>query len=263
MAGAGTLVASCRGAMSSPQHASVCATDRRQTIVRLLSGTELFGALSPADLASCAAKFRLVRFEKGEVLFARGDAGEHLYLVESGQVRLATANGDGRELSFLIAAAGVVFGEISVFDGGPRSAEATALTPVKAYSLHRSDFRELSGAHPAISAAAVSFLCNRLRISNDKLEAIALYPMEVRLARFLLKALGNRQSPSGRRVPLELGYSQGELALLLGASRPKINGALATLEHAGAIGRTLDRLFCDPVKLVHIAQVEPSVRSSG
>ncbi len=78
--------------------------------------------------------------------------------------------------------------------------------------------------------------------------------MEVRLARYLLVALGNRQAPPGRRVPLELGFSQSELALLLGASRPKINAALGTLESAGAIGRTSDRLFCDPAKLATIAQ---------
>ena len=83
---------------------------------------------------------------------------------------------------------------------------------------------------------------------------IALYPLEVRLARFLLIALAGRQPPAGRRVPLELGFTQSELALLLGASRPKINVALGALENGGAIGRTSDRLFCDPAKLALIAQ---------
>ena len=100
----------------------------------------------------------------------------------------------------------------------------------------------------------VSFLCRRLRDVSDRLETIALYPMDVRLARFLLTALGNRQAPPGRRIPLELRFSQGELALLLGASRPKINAALGALESAGAIGRTSDRLFCDRAKLAAVAQ---------
>jgi hypothetical protein len=55
-------------------------------------------------------------------------------------------------------------------------------------------------------------------------------------------------------VPLELGFTQSELAMLLGASRPKINAALGELENAGAIGRTSDRLFCDPAKLDLVAQ---------
>jgi CRP/FNR family cyclic AMP-dependent transcriptional regulator len=64
------------------------------------------------------------------------------------------------------------------------------------------------------------------------------------------------QIPPGRRLPLELSFSQGELALLLGASHPKINVALGILEKAGAVGRTADRLFCDPAKLATIAQIE-------
>jgi len=225
-----------------------------ERVVELLAGTELFGTLAADDLAACAASFREAQFAKGEMLFARGDPGTHLYLVSEGQVRLAIATSGGRELSFDIAGAGALFGEIAVMDGWPRSAEATALTRTIAYILERSDFQRLRAAHPAISDAAVSFLCRRLRDVSDKLETVALYPMEVRLARFLLTALGNREAPPGRRVPLELQFSQGELALLLGASRPKINAALGVLESAGAIGRTSDRLFCDRAKLAQIAQ---------
>jgi CRP/FNR family cyclic AMP-dependent transcriptional regulator len=78
--------------------------------------------------------------------------------------------------------------------------------------------------------------------------------LHVRLARFLLFALGDRRAPPGKRIPLDLGFSQGELAQLLGASRPKVNSALGELESAGAIVRTLDRLFCDPDKLAEIAR---------
>jgi CRP/FNR family transcriptional regulator, cyclic AMP receptor protein len=224
------------------------------SIARLLADTPLFSTLAPDDLAACAAKFREVHFEKGALLFGRGDPGAHLFLVADGQVRLATATAGGRELSFQIAVAGDVFGEIALLDGWPRSAEATALTAVTAHILERSAFRELWSQHPAITDAVVAFLCRRLRDISDKLEGIALYPLEARLAKFLLVALGDQQPPPGRRLPLQLGYSQGELGLLLGASRPKINAALGALEQAGAIGRTQDRMFCDPAKLALVAQ---------
>jgi CRP-like cAMP-binding protein len=223
-------------------------------LTRLLADTDLFKDLDAGDLAACAAKFREQRFGKGQVLFGRGDVGTHLYLVAEGQVRLAIATADGRELSFQIAVAGDVIGEIAVLDGGPRSAEATALTPVVAFVLERNAFRQLWSMHPGVSNALIMFLCRRLRDASDRLEAIALYPMDVRLARFLLVALAGRQAPPGRRVPLELGFTQGELAMLLGASRPKINAALGVLEDAGAVGRTSDRLFCDPAKLAIIAR---------
>ena len=225
-----------------------------ELIIQLLKDTDLFAGLAAADQALCASKFRSFRFDKAQVLFRRGDPGTHLYLIGEGQVRLAIANPDGRELSFQIAAAGDLIGEIAVLDGGMRSAEATALTPVTAYGLERNAFRTLWAGNPGISDAVIAFLCRRLRGASDRLESIALYSMEVRLARFLLVALGDQRAPPGKRVPLELGFTQGELALLLGASRPKINAALGILEEAGAIGRTSDRLFCDPAKLALIAQ---------
>lgn len=227
-----------------------------KAILQLLATTDLFKVLGAADLAACAAKFRVIRFTKGEILFGRGDVGTHLYLVAEGQVRLAVATSEGRELSFQIAAVGDLIGEIAVLDGGPRSAEAAALTSVTTYALERAVFRELWSTHPSISSAVISFLCWRLRDASDRLEAVALYPIEVRLARFLLVALAGRQAPPGRRVPLGLGFTQSELAMLLGASRPKINLALRMLEAAGAVGRTSDRLFCDPTKLASIAQLD-------
>ena len=90
-------------------------------IIRLLAGTELFKELGSDDRAACAGKFRELQFNKGQILFGRGDVGTHLYLVAEGQVRLAIATADGRELSFQIAVAGDLIGEIAVLDGGPRS----------------------------------------------------------------------------------------------------------------------------------------------
>jgi CRP-like cAMP-binding protein len=220
-----------------------------EAIVRLLTSADLFKALAADDLAACAGKFRVVRFAKGQILFGRGDVGTHLYLIAEGQVRLAIATSEGRELSFQIATVGDLIGEIAVLDGGLRSAEATALTPVTTYAMERNAFRELWSVHPGVSSVIISFLCWRLRDVSSRLETLAL-------ARFLLVALAGRQAAPGRRVPLELGFTQGELAMLLGASRPKINLALGMLESAGAIGRTSDRLFCDPVKLASFAQLD-------
>ena len=223
-------------------------------LVSLLSRTDLFGALAADELAACAAAFRSLHFDKGATLFARGDPATSLYIVAEGRVRLAVTSEEGRELSFRHAAAGELFGEIGALDGSVRTADATALTAVTVFALDRNAFRALWQTHPGISAGVISFLCRRLRQTSSQLEAIALHPLEVRLARFLVFALGDRSAAPGKRVPLDLGFSQGELAQLLGATRPKVNIALGVLESAGAINRTLDRLFCDPVKLAEIAR---------
>src|SRR5262249_47345160 len=195
-----------------------------------------------------------VRFAKGEALFVRGDPGNCLYLVVEGRVRLSIATGGGRELSFRHAAPGDLFGEIAALDGGARTADATALTPVVACSLDRASLRQLLSSQSSIADKFVEFLCRRLRETSSQLETIALYPLHARIARFLLIVIGDQKPKPGHRLPLGLGFSQTELALLLGATRPKVNEALGVLEKAGAVGRTADRMFCDPVKLAEIAQ---------
>jgi CRP/FNR family cyclic AMP-dependent transcriptional regulator len=223
-------------------------------VVSLLAGTSLFGDLGADDLAACAAAFAKLQFAKGQALFVRGDAGTHLYVVEDGRVRLSISTAKDRKLSFRVAGRGHLFGEIAALDGAPRSADATAITAVTVHALERTTFRALWSGRPAVAARVVAFLCARLRETTTQLESIALLPLEVRLAQFLLAALGGRVAAPGRRVALELGFSQGELSQLLGASRPKVNAAVGVLEQAGAVRRTLDRMFCDPGRLREIAR---------
>ncbi len=222
-------------------------------LVDLLGKTELFGGLNADELAACAELFREVKFVKGQSLFVRGEKANNLYLVAQGRVRLAITTEDGKELSLRHTVPGEIFGEVGILDGGVRTADATALTPVTAYRLEQNDFHQLWSKRVSLTERLIAFLCQRLRETSYQLESIALHPLHVRLARFFLVAVGDRKAPQGKRIPIELGMSQNEIALLLGASRPKINEALGTLERSGAINRTIDRIFCDPGQLREIA----------
>jgi len=225
-------------------------------VAALLAQTELFGPLPEETRQAAAEAFHPVRFEAGRTLFLHGDAGSHAYVVAEGLVRLGLGSAAGREISVRIAGPGALLGEIAILDGGPRSADATAISPVVAFALAAADLDRLIGRHPDLARATVRYLCARLRATTDRLEGIALHSLEVRLARFLLEALHGRTAEGGRRPALDLGYSQSELARLIGGSRPKTNLALGALEEAGAIRRTADRLFCDPELLTAIAGLD-------
>ena len=195
-------------------------------LTSMLAGTELFGKLPPEAVAQIADRMHTVQFKRGQTIYERGDAGNALYLIRSGQIRFSVVSGDGRELSVRMANAGEIIGEIAVLDRQPRTATAVALTAVTAHSLSRTDLDRLLLQESQLARNAIDFLCHRLRDTTEQLELIALYPIEVRLARFLLIALKGAGAQAGKRIPLELGFSQGELAQLLGASRPKVNLAL-------------------------------------
>ena len=229
----------------------------KTAIVELLGRTPLFGSLDEAERHAVAEEMREVNFDPSQVIFARGDAGREIYLVVSGRVRLSVLTAEGRELSFAHAQAGSIFGEIAMLDGGPRSADATAVGKVSALSLSKPALKRLMETQPHVADAAVRFLCSRIREADQQLEAIALYPIEGRLARFFLAAARAKAPGSEEgRVTIELPISQSELALLIGASRPKVNTALSMLESSGALERNGSKIVCDIEELQAIAGAE-------
>jgi CRP-like cAMP-binding protein len=229
----------------------------QRAIADLLAKTALFGSLADSDRNSIASRMRRVEFAPDQMIFSRGDPGKELYLVLEGRIRLSILSSDGRELSFAHAGAGAIFGEIAALDGGERTAGATAISRVQAMALPQRAMLELVENNAKVAAAAIRFLCTRLRETDQRLEAIALHRIEVRLARLMLSAL-RLQSPGakGQNVALDLGMSQGELALLIGASRPKVNIALTMLEDMGAIKRAGSKFTCDTEILESVADME-------
>jgi CRP/FNR family transcriptional regulator, cyclic AMP receptor protein len=224
----------------------------------LLGKTALFGALERDDRVAVARQMHRAAFDPGQTIFGRGDAGGDVYLVAKGRVRLSIFSFDGRLLSFKHADAGDIFGEIAALDGGARTADAIALTRVEARTLAPEQLNRLIESNPRVARAAIACLCRRLRDTSEQVEAIALHPVEVRLARFLLSRLRLREGgePPDSLAILDLGMSQSELASLIGASRQKVNAALALLEGAGAIERSRTHLACNTARLAQIAAPE-------
>ena len=212
-----------------------------------LGRTQLFGGLPRTVLAAIATAMRQETYEPGQLIFSRAEAGASLYLVTAGRVRLSVTSAEGRELTFRFADAGEIMGEIAALDQGPRTADAIAVTRVSAQLVNADALSRLLEDHPALPRAALRFVCARLRDTATQLEEIALYPIERRVARFLVSALqlGNHDMTAAA-VPLDLRMSQSELALLLGASRPKVNVALGALAQANAITRKGDSIVCHP-----------------
>lgn len=225
-------------------------------VIELLAKTRLFGNLLPDAQKKVAQQMRPVSFGTGQQIFSRGDAGTELYLVLEGRVRLSIISLEGRELAFAHAAPGDIFGEIATLDGGARTADATAVSPVKALSLSRPQINSLLEISPQFAKAAIDLLCQRLREGDAQLEVIALHRIEVRLARYLLSAVRQQHGATPPKKPsIALGISQGELALVLGASRPKVNAALMMLEETGAVSREGDRYACNIDELTSIGEV--------
>jgi CRP/FNR family cyclic AMP-dependent transcriptional regulator len=223
----------------------------------ILARTPLFGGLDEMSRKAVASELREAAYEPGQVIFSRGEPGSEMHIVTKGRVRLSVLTSDGRELSFAHVEPPSIFGELAVFDGRPRSADATAVNKVETLMLSKAAFLRLLGTRPSVGEAAIRFLAGRLRDADEQLEAIALHPIEARLARFFLAAV-RQKDPAGKseKVSLALPISQSELALLVGASRPKVNAALGLLEAEGAIERRGQQVVCNVAALSGIGRVD-------
>lgn len=217
----------------------------------------LFEGASGDAIAAIAQRSRPVRFGAGQILFERGDAGDQVFALRSGRIKLALLTAQGRELVLRHAEAGDFLGELAFLDGTPRSATAVAVTAGEGVVLDRRSFDQIApDLRDSLLSAALRYVCQRLRETTDQLESIALYGLSGRLARFFLLTLrqlhGADFPPSPR---LRLSLTQGELAAILGASRPKVNRALQELEEAGALAREDNGIFlCQPERLLALAE---------
>jgi CRP/FNR family transcriptional regulator, cyclic AMP receptor protein len=223
---------------------------RTRDLERALARASVFAGLDEATIAALAASATRRAWDSGTVLFQRGDAGDYLLALTTGQVRLSVSTPTGKELVLRHMGPGEVIGEFSLIDGQPRSADATVVQPSSGIVLHRDRFLQVADTRPQLGLALAQHLCQQLRSTNYQMESIALYDLKSRVARFLLFALREQQDlPGSGRVRLRVVLNQSELALLLGASRPKVNQVLQSMLSDGVLERDGEMLICDVAHL--------------
>lgn len=218
-------------------------TGRTRDLEQALTRTAIFAAVDDATISALATTASRRVWDSGAVLFQRGDAGDYMLALTSGRVRLSVSTPTGKELVLRHMAAGEVLGEFSLIDGLPRSADATAVEACSAVVLQRDRFMRVAEQYPQLGLALARHLCQQLRSTNYQMESIALYDLRSRVARFLLFAL--RSEGDTGRARLRMALNQGELALVLGASRPKINQVLQSMLADGLLEREGEVLICD------------------
>jgi CRP-like cAMP-binding protein len=192
----------------------------------VLDKTDLFGALPPELLAQLRDRTTLERLRRGDVIFEKGDTATSLYIVFSGRVAIAAKSTDGRESVISVLGPGALFGEMSLFDGGRRSAQARALTTAHLISIANDDVKQVLSHRPDVLWSVVRILARRLRETDEALADAMFLDVTGRTAKRLL-ALAD--GDDFFRMPL----TQEELAGMVGASRERVNKAIALFVRLG------------------------------
>jgi CRP/FNR family transcriptional regulator len=198
-----------------------------------LANTPLFAALDDEAAAALRSCMNDVKVARGRTLFNEGDPGDRLYVVTRGKIKLGRTAADGRENLLAILGPGEMFGELSLFDPGPRTATATAVTDTSVLGLGHDELEPWLTGRPEVAAQLLGALAQRLRRTNEAMADLVFSDVPGRVAKALLD-LARRfgvQAEDGLHVTHDL--TQEELAQLVGASRETVNKALADFASRG------------------------------
>ncbi len=232
--------------------------DRRklETVDARLRRAAIFDDLDPAAAKTLARRLGKVSFGHGHTVFSEGEPGETLYIITSGHVTITRrCPGGGAPRLTAVLGASEMFGELEVFDAGPRESSATALTDVKAVSLSRTAMRQWIAEHPAAVDTLLALLARRHRRTTAELCGLLQADLTARVARRLVdlaERFGTRDR-DGIRVTPPLTHT--DLAQLAGASRPLVHRVLDDFTEHGWI-RMGDRglLVVDAASLARRAE---------
>lgn len=139
------------------------------TETEVLADVPLFALMDESERAFLAERLQRVHYEAGQQVFAYGDPARSMYIVQSGEVELSLRTKTGESIIFGVLGAGDFFGEISLLDGGPRTATARAVASAELLEISREDLDALFRLKPAAALELLSATGSRLRNATQML----------------------------------------------------------------------------------------------
>jgi len=198
-------------------------------VAGILRRTNLLRSAPAEDLEAVAAVSRLRSFRRGQVVCTTGDPADSLIVVVSGRVRLVVRSADGGELTLTVIQPGGTLGELSIADGGPRSADAETLEDSQLLLVPREAIRDICARVPAAAQALTDAIAANLRRLTEAVSDLVFLDLPRRVAKVLLS------QPPGDDGVIRLRMNQEQLAHQAGGSRQSVNAALRGFERRGWI----------------------------
>jgi CRP/FNR family cyclic AMP-dependent transcriptional regulator len=198
---------------------------------QFLATVPLFEGLSSDQLGRFAEVTREKTFPRGNVIVFEQDPGDSLFVVRGGRVKVVLLGEDGREVILGILGVGEYFGELSLIDEQPRSANVIAMEEATLLVLRRDDFRKRVEEAPAVAWTLLAGLSRRLRQADSKIGGLVLLDVPGRVAKLLTDLARESGSDAIPRV-----LTHQTIAHMIGASRETVSRTMKDFQDAGWIG---------------------------
>ena len=200
-----------------------------------LKNVPIFSDLSDSDLTKIATKMIPREYEKGKIILLEESLGESFFIITSGAVKVTRLSDDGREVILAILGESDFFGEMSLLDGGGRSANIVANETANMLTLSRRDFLECLESYPKIAISLLEELAIRLRKSDQQIESLSLSDSEQRIGITLIRLAEELGTIKQGNVFINDLPFQQDIANMAGTSRETVSRTLKLLEEKSLI----------------------------
>lgn len=201
----------------------------------LVQRIELFEQFDEDDYRQLSDASETLDLVRNDVVFVEDEVADACYVVTAGRIAIANKSVDGRESMVAIMERGDLFGEMGLFDGLGRSAEARALEASSVIRIPYDVLRSVWESKPELLWSVVRLLSQRIRNTDEALADAFFLDVTGRTAKHLLELAGDLDE-------FEIPITQEELAGLVGASRERVNKAIASFLRLGWIEQS-DRTY--------------------
>ena len=202
----------------------------------------LFEGLKEEELEAIASVTVTRSFSKDQVIILAEEEGDALFFIRTGQVKVSIVSEDGREVILSILGKGNFFGEMSLLDGFPRSANVTTMAETELLMVRRADFLHFIQNSPQTAIKLLAVLAQRLRKTDRKIEGLALSDVTGRITQTLSQLAEEQGVPTPEGILVKNRPTHQDLANMSGTTRETVSRVLKRLESHGYItcsGRTI------------------------
>ena len=203
--------------------------------IDFLRNVSLFESLDQEELEALSDVTFTRTFDRDNVIILAEEEGDTLFIIKKGQVKVSIVSEEGREVILSLLGPNSVFGELSLLDGKPRSANVIATEETDLLILRRSDFLELIYKTPQIATALLAELASRLRKTDRQIEGLALLDVTSRISETLLQLASDQGRESTDGVVIENRPTHQKMANMSGTTRETVSRVLKRLESEGYI----------------------------
>ncbi len=199
---------------------------KEEKYIDFLSNISIFENFTEEELESLLEIVIHKKYPKNYTIVRHNDLGDSMFIIMKGKVKISLFSESGREVIIDVLEGKSFFGEMSLIDEMPRSANVITMSDVDTLMIKRDNFIELMMHHPNISLNILKIIVKRLRKADATITSLSIHDVTGRIAKFITSIFLEKKIPLIDNAPTEFKYTHKDIGARVGATRESVTRAL-------------------------------------